>query len=313
MCVRLAGYALDIRHPRVHVPAFADSYLPVVTVSLKAGLYTYKALADTHQWISRPVEWDEIKREAGFSSKSLARIQFGEALLEAISARAVTDRDLLIEAADRLLSYQQDNGSWQIDLPAEGGWPVTDGCVLATYMARRVSADAGRFRSAIDRADRWLTDQEPSIMMDAATLILALNDRASGEAERRVEASLRLLLDGQSSDGGWGPYPNSPSEVFDTAISILALHTRRGRPNVNAAIERGRRFLIDTQQADGSWPGTTRPAGAPSDAQHISTTGWAAIALMKTANKAATCDSARRARCARQAVKTSTSRSSHSH
>ena len=198
-----------------------------------------EALADTHQWISRPVEWDEIKREAGFSSKSLARIQFGEALLEAISARAVTDRDLLIEAADRLLSYQQDNGSWQIDLPAEGGSPVTDGFVLATYMARRVlSADAGRFRSAIDRADRWLTDQEPSIMMDAATLILALHDRVSSEAERRVEASLRLLLDGQSSDGGWGPYPHSPAEVFDTAISILALHTRRGRPNVNAAIER---------------------------------------------------------------------------
>jgi hypothetical protein len=42
MFVRLAGYAVDIRHPRVHVPAFADSYLPAVTVSLKAGLYTYK-------------------------------------------------------------------------------------------------------------------------------------------------------------------------------------------------------------------------------------------------------------------------------
>jgi hypothetical protein len=27
----------------VHVPAFADSYLPGVTVSLKAGLYTYNS------------------------------------------------------------------------------------------------------------------------------------------------------------------------------------------------------------------------------------------------------------------------------
>jgi hypothetical protein len=44
MFVSLAGSALDIRHPRVHVPAFTDSYLPVVTVSPKAGLYTYKAL-----------------------------------------------------------------------------------------------------------------------------------------------------------------------------------------------------------------------------------------------------------------------------
>jgi hypothetical protein len=43
MFVSLAGYAVDIRHPRVHVPAFADSYLPGVTVSLKAGLYTYNS------------------------------------------------------------------------------------------------------------------------------------------------------------------------------------------------------------------------------------------------------------------------------
>ena len=44
MFVSLAGYAVDIRHPRVHVPAVADSYLPGVTVSLKAGLYTYNAV-----------------------------------------------------------------------------------------------------------------------------------------------------------------------------------------------------------------------------------------------------------------------------
>jgi len=47
MFVSLAGYALDMRHPRVHVPAFADSYLPGVTESLKVGLYTYKALEPT--------------------------------------------------------------------------------------------------------------------------------------------------------------------------------------------------------------------------------------------------------------------------
>jgi hypothetical protein len=36
---------LHTRNPQVHVPAFADSYLPGVTVSLKAGQSTYKALA----------------------------------------------------------------------------------------------------------------------------------------------------------------------------------------------------------------------------------------------------------------------------
>jgi hypothetical protein len=55
MFVSLAGYALDIRHPRVHVPALADSYLPGVTVSLKAGLYTYKG---TGRAKASPKPWE---------------------------------------------------------------------------------------------------------------------------------------------------------------------------------------------------------------------------------------------------------------
>jgi hypothetical protein len=47
MFVSLTGYAVDIRHPRVHVPAFPVSYLPGVTVSLKAGQSTYKAVEPT--------------------------------------------------------------------------------------------------------------------------------------------------------------------------------------------------------------------------------------------------------------------------
>ena len=47
MFVSLVGYAVDIRPLRVHVPAFADSYLPGVTVSLKAGQSTYKAVEPT--------------------------------------------------------------------------------------------------------------------------------------------------------------------------------------------------------------------------------------------------------------------------
>ena len=43
-------FGLHIRHPQVHVPAFPDSYLPGVTVSLKAGQSTYKGFAaDTLQ------------------------------------------------------------------------------------------------------------------------------------------------------------------------------------------------------------------------------------------------------------------------
>jgi hypothetical protein len=47
MFVSLMGYAVEIRPLRVYVPAFADSYLPAVTVSLKAGLYTYNPVERT--------------------------------------------------------------------------------------------------------------------------------------------------------------------------------------------------------------------------------------------------------------------------
>jgi hypothetical protein len=45
MLESIVCFGVHIRQPRVHVPAFADSYLPGVTVSLKAGQSTYKARA----------------------------------------------------------------------------------------------------------------------------------------------------------------------------------------------------------------------------------------------------------------------------
>jgi hypothetical protein len=42
MFASITCLGLDTRTLRVHVPAFADSYLPGVTVSLKAAQSTYK-------------------------------------------------------------------------------------------------------------------------------------------------------------------------------------------------------------------------------------------------------------------------------
>src|SRR5262245_56682882 len=69
MFVSLAGYALDIRHPRVHVPAFTDSYLPGVTVSLKAGLSTYKGTAADA--LQRPLR-------CGFWARLIASVRLTE-------------------------------------------------------------------------------------------------------------------------------------------------------------------------------------------------------------------------------------------
>jgi hypothetical protein len=119
--------------------------------------------------------------------------------------------------------------------------------------------------------DRLRADRSPASLADRA----------------RLQQAAVKVRDSQNSDGGWGPYPRSPSEAFDTALSLLALRgalllESGDRELTAAAISRGRRYLSSTQLAEGGWPETTRPAGYHSYAQHISTTGWATLALLKT-------------------------------
>ena len=100
------------------------------------------------------------------------------------------------------------------------------------------------------------------------------------------DRGLRLIRDGESPDGGWGPFVNSPPETFDTALVVLALAAQTPAPAVASMIHRGRTYLLAAQAADGSWPATTRPPGADSYAQQLSTTGWATQALFASRGRA---------------------------
>ena len=62
----------------------------------------------------------------------------------------------------------------------------------------------------------------------------------------------------------------------------FAIASTGDSPSIRPLITRGRVFLIARQQPDGSWIETTRPSGAESYAQRISTTGWAAMARLAT-------------------------------
>jgi hypothetical protein len=220
------------------------------------------ALADTTAWLLRPLDWDRNGGSPAASDKKLARIQFAAALAE-----SGADRSALVAAAASLVPYQESDGSWQADSGSETGSPATWGSALATWMTRRVLEAAGavRFREPIRKADSWLRAAKPQTVADAAVLLMA------GRRE-----SLDYLRTAQTRDGGWGPRPHAPTEVFDTALVLLAL------PPGNEMIEPGRRFLIRMQSPDGGWPETTRPPGGQSYAQQISTSAWATLALLAT-------------------------------
>jgi hypothetical protein len=132
------------------------------------------------------------------------------------------------------------------------------------------SADSTRHKVAIERANAWLAAQRPANVPDAAAAVLS----------RRGDGG--FLENAQNSDGGWGPWKHSPSEAFDTAIAMIALKSASLAPE---RLRHGRDFLLRSQLPTGGWPETTRPAGGQSYAQHISTTAWATIALLRTSTQ----------------------------
>jgi squalene cyclase len=243
-----------------------------------------QALADTSRWLARPQQWDHNGGEGPFSDKKLARIQFAAALVEAVNAGQVHDRQALKRAAELVVEHQEKDGSWQVDAPGTIGSPATYGACLATYQARRVlqAADPVRYRAAITRADQWLRNVPVNSVLDAAAILLALGDSEEPALRGQQQKCLALIRQGESKKGGWGPYPNSPPEPFDTAVVLLALGRSADGKAVAAMIRRGRGYLVSGQQPDGSWQETTRPAGSESYAQRVSTTAWATHALLAT-------------------------------
>ncbi len=237
-----------------------------------------EALANTTAWLANPSSWDKNKGDPGFSDKRLANLQFAASLVSALEAGHVTNQAALQTAARRVAADQGTGGAWEIDAQSVAGSPATYGSVLATYTALKVLKRAGTERAAVDKAERWLANVKPANLLETASLLLA-RDQYSPAAR---DGHLRALRQAQTSDGGWGPFRDSPPEAFDTAIVLLALTESREKEDVAKMIERGRAFLVASQNADGSWPATTRPRGGESYAQQMSTTAWATLALLRT-------------------------------
>ena len=240
------------------------------------------ALRGTTDWLARPSGWENNRGDPRFSDKKLARLQFAAALAEATDAGLVGSRAALGDAAGRLAREQEPDGCWQVEAEAGPGSPVTYGSALATALARDVlrRADSRRFRDAIRKAEDCLAVQPLASVTGAAAVGLALRDRGDAPARRKVADSLELIRQAQASDGGWGPVPGQPAEPFDTAVALLALS--RNHVPLTSQFARGRDWLVRAQLPDGGWPATTRPPGGQSYAQHVSTSGWAALALLAT-------------------------------
>jgi hypothetical protein len=242
-----------------------------------------EALASTKDWLTTPERWELEAGEPGTSDTKLARLQFGTSLLAATDAGVMNDRPLLRQTAAALAADQNPDGAWRIAQQTSLGSPVAYGPSVATWLAQRVllAADPGRFAAEAAKAEAYFVTSPAHNVMDAAAAALVLAHAESKAARERRQEALGWLAAAQTADGGWGPYKGSAPEAFDTALALLALAQADG-DFYRDAIRNGREYLTRTQLEEGGWKETTRPPGYQSYAQHISTTGWATLALLET-------------------------------
>ena len=164
------------------------------------------------------------------------------------------------------------------------GSPTTYGPFLATYLARESlkSADPVQFREPIDRSGRWLAVHETKSLMDVSVALLVSAADCSPSCLRVPSTLLRQTAQGTVRRRGLGAVCRIASGELRHGAGLDRTGQAGSPAETRDLITRGRGFLIAHQQPDGSWIETTRPPGAESYAQRVSTSAWAALALIAT-------------------------------
>ena len=248
------------------------------------------ALAETRAFLQSPAGWTANKSHG--DDEGLMRLQFAAALAAA-GEKDLTPAPALVEAAKIILADQMQDGSWVPDASDPPNSPLTWGTAVATWMARSTLINAGREPDdfSVAQTDRWLRTVEVESVPDAAGVVLGLGVTSDVMADKQRARYLNLLRFAQRESGGWGPLPNAErATAFDTALVLLALQQLETDPRLarstyrveelKEAIGKGRAYLVGQQKADGSWPETMRGNTSTSDAQRLSTTAWALMALL---------------------------------
>ena len=261
-------------------------------VAQSKGFDIGTSVDDTLAFLKQPAAWEQNKtRDGSGDDKTLARVQFASALAVAERHGKASSTDL--EAAAKLLiADQQLDGSWTLDQSKSIASPATYGTIIATWSARTTLISSGMQPDnfTIVQTDKYFRGLTPENVIDSAATLLGLDLASDVMAENLRRTCLSILRQGQSPEGGWGPYATAAPQVFDTSMAVLALSLLEVEPRLarsayrpeelKEAIAKGKAYLMTQQRPDGSWPETTRPANQESYAQRISTTGWAMLALL---------------------------------
>ncbi|MFQ5814371.1 MAG: prenyltransferase/squalene oxidase repeat-containing protein, partial [Anaerolineae bacterium] len=121
-----------------------------------------------------------------------------------------------------------------------------------------VTALVASIKSAQQGDGGWGIDLEqafPSAVVDTLAAVRALTV-ADALDPTATAAALGFLLGNQNPDGGWGILKDQPSQVFYTALALLALKEFQQAFDLSAPLTAGTQFLAAQQNPDGSFGGS---------------------------------------------------------
>jgi hypothetical protein len=226
--------------------AVDDSLADLLADTLRHG---YGELAPLYR---RALTDEAAAREADFFEDIAVQMGYmlGGLLDSGHKPDATTDA-----AAELLLKFQQDDGSWTYKTARE---PMQSSDFTTTAMAARVlrayapKDKAREADRAVARARQWLLDNSPGSTDDLAFRLLGL--KWLGAPPEAVREAVGALLESQRTDGGWAQLPTSrASDAYATGLALLALNQGGGVPVDDPSYRRGVAFLLESQRPDGSW------------------------------------------------------------
>lgn len=225
--------------------------------------------------------WRNPRADPRSGDERLALVQRAAALHAALAQGAELDPAAVEGTLEALRAEQEESGCWLGSGSTELGGPVTYGPFLATAVVLEVLGARGDLASAraVRRGRAWLASAAPRATIEHAAVAWALVAPRDGRERVARDGSVAALLARGASSGGFAPWQEGPSEVFDTALALIALEAQPAAPDLARISAAARGFLECEQEPDGGWPETTRPAGGTSRAHRVSTSAWAAQAL----------------------------------
>ena len=136
---------------------------------------------------------------------------------------------------------------------------------MTAAAANALSIQGHQQRPALDAALAYLADQQHadgSFPPDwsssrlhtvfRATLAAAHNPSAPKSVSQRIIGrAVRLVLNSQNSDGGWGHQDSAPSDAISTSYALIALSAGYHSPTPDQAV-RATAYLLAQQRPDGS-------------------------------------------------------------